>query len=113
VQRGHGHVVNVASRARAAQQSGGYTAYAVSKHALSAFTAALAVPLSGTGVVVVDVLPGLVRTAMTEAMPVWSRVPEHGWTPASATADVVADVAAGRYDSRSGDVLDAAELARS
>ena len=112
VQRGHGHVVNVTSRARAAASTGTYTAYAVSKRALSVFTSALAVPLEGTGVVVVDVLPGLVRTPMTDAMPVWREVPEDAWTPAAATASVVVDVAAGRYDDRSGSVLDATELGR-
>jgi 3-oxoacyl-[acyl-carrier protein] reductase len=112
VARGHGHVVNVTSRARAATTTGTYTAYAVSKRALTLFTEALAVPLAGTGVVVVDVLPGLVRTPMTEAMPVWRDVAEDRWDPASATAAVVVDVAAGRYDDRAGSVLDAVALAR-
>ena len=112
VQRGHGHVVNVTSRARAATTTGTYTAYAVSKRALTLLTEALAVPLQGTGVVVVDVLPGLVRTPMTDAMPVWAGVPESEWTPPDATAAVVADVARGRYDDRSGTVLDAPALWR-
>jgi short-subunit dehydrogenase len=111
VARRHGHVVNIASRARAAGESGAYTAYAVSKRALSSFTEALAAPLDGTGVVVVDVLPGLVRTAMTAAMPVWRDVPEAGWDRASATATVVVDVAAGCYDDRCGQLLDAVRLA--
>lgn len=110
VQRRRGHVVNVTSRARAATATGTYTAYAVSKKALSALTEGLAVSLAGTGVVVVDVLPGLVRTSMTEAMPVWRDVPDDQWTPAAATAAVVADVAAGRYDGHAGGLLDAAAL---
>lgn len=110
VQRRHGHVVNLTSRARAATATGTYTGYAVSKRALSAFTQALAVPLAGTGVVVVDVLPGLVHTPMTGSMPVWRDVREGQWTPAAATAQVVLDVARGCYDHRSGAVLDAAEL---
>lgn len=109
VERGRGRVVSVTSRARAAQSTGTYTAYAVSKRALSAFTEALAVPLAGTGVVVLDVLPGLVRTPMTDAMPVWRHVPEEDWAPAEATARVVAD---GRYDDRAGTVLDAVALHR-
>jgi NAD(P)-dependent dehydrogenase (short-subunit alcohol dehydrogenase family) len=112
VQRRHGHVVNVTSRARAASTTGTYTAYAVSKRALSLFTEALAVPLEGTGVVVVDVLPGLVRTPMTDAMPVWHGVPDEDWTPATATAGVVVDVARGCYDDRSGTVLDVPVLRR-
>lgn len=110
VQRRRGHVVNVTSRARAATATGTYTAYAVSKKALSALTEGLAVSLAGTGVVVVDVLPGLVRTSMTEAMPVWRDVPADQWTPAAATAALVADVAAGRYDGHAGGLLDAAAL---
>lgn len=110
VQRRHGHVVNVASTARAARATGSYTAYAVSKGALSLLTQSLAVPLTGTGVVVVDVLPGLVRTALTEGMPVWRDVPEDQWAAATATAAVVADVAAGRYDDRSGQLLDAVAI---
>jgi 3-oxoacyl-[acyl-carrier protein] reductase len=113
VQRRHGHVVNVSSRARAATQTGTYTAYAASKRALSAFTEGLAASLAGTGVVVVDVLPGLVRTAMTAGMPVWRDVPDAEWTPVDATAAVVADLAAGRYDDRAGSALDAADLWRS
>ncbi|MCU1672697.1 MAG: 3-oxoacyl-ACP reductase [Frankiales bacterium] len=111
VARGHGRVVNVASLARAATQTGTYTGYAVSKRALSVLTASLAGPLSGTGVVVLDVLPGLVRTALTEGMPVWRDRPEQVWDEAAATARVVVDVARGRYDDRAGTLLDAPSLA--
>lgn len=111
VARGHGRVVNIASRARAATETGTYTGYAVSKRALSVLTASLAGPLDGTGVVVLDVLPGLVRTALTESMPVWRDRAEPVWDPAEATASVVVDVARGRYDDRAGTVLDAPELA--
>lgn len=111
VQRGRGHVVNVTSLARAAARTGTYTGYAVSKRALSALTASLAEPLAGTGVVAVDVLPGLVRTGLTGSMPVWADVPDDGWDDAAATVHVVLDVARGRYDDRSGDVLDAPALA--
>lgn len=112
VQRGHGRVVNLTSRARAATRTGTYTGYAVSKRALSVLTEALATSLAGTGVVVVDVLPGLVRTPMTDAMPVWRYVPDDEWTPVSATSRLVVDVALGCYDDRSGDLLDAPELRR-
>ena len=108
--RGHGHVVNVVSRARAATETGTYTGYAVSKRALSVLTASLAGPLAGTGVVVLDVLPGLVRTSMTDGMTVWQARPDLHWDDASATADVVVDVACGRYDDRSGELLDAPGL---
>ena len=110
VQRGHGHVVNIASRARAATATGTYTGYAVSKRALSVLTQSLAGPLAGTGVVVLDVLPGLVRTQLTESMPVWS-TGDVRWDDVGATARVVTDIARGRYDERSGDLLDAPALA--
>lgn len=113
VQRGHGHVVTVVSRARAAAETGTYTGYAISKRALSLLTGSLAGPLQGTGVVVLDVLPGLVRTALTEAMPVWRDRPDLSWDAPSATATVVVDAALGRYDDRSGQLLDAPALAGS
>ncbi|MCW2571690.1 MAG: 3-oxoacyl-ACP reductase [Frankiales bacterium] len=113
VQRGHGHVVNIASRARAATATGTYTGYAVSKRALSVLTQSLTGPLTGTGVVVLDVLPGLVRTELTESMPVWSNRDDVQWDAAGATARVVTDIARGRYDDRSGSVLDAPEIAKS
>ena len=108
IQRGRGHVVNVASRARAATQTGTYTGYAISKRAVSVFTECLAAPLTGSGVVVVDVLPGLVRTPMTESMPVWNDITD--WDSAAATASTVVDIARGRYDDRSGTILNAVAL---
>lgn len=108
VQRGHGHVVTIASRARAATASGTYTGYAVSKRAASLLTESLAGPLVGTGVVAVDVLPGLVRTGMTLSMPIWHDVT--AWDEASCTTQVVVDVAAGRYDAEHGKILDAPAL---
>ena len=113
VQRGHGHIVNIASRARAATATGTYTGYAVSKRALGVLTESLAGPLAGTGVVVIDVLPGLVRTELTESMPVWTRREDPQWDDAAATARVVTDIARGRYDDRAGDVLDAPAIAGS
>jgi 3-oxoacyl-[acyl-carrier protein] reductase len=109
IQRGHGHVVNITSRARAATATGTYTGYAVSKRALSVLTASLAGPLAGTGVVAVDVLPGLVRTALTESMPVWMNRPDVVWDDVSSTTQVVVDIARGRYDDRHGAVIDAPE----
>ncbi|HUR15517.1 MAG TPA: SDR family oxidoreductase [Mycobacteriales bacterium] len=111
IQRGHGHVVNVTSRGRAATRTGTYTGYLLSKRALSVLTESLAQPLAGTGVVVVDLLPGLVRTGMTESMPVWDDVTD--WDDPGASARAVVEVARGRYDDRSGTVLDAVALSTS
>ena len=109
VARGHGRVVNLASRARAATRSGTYTGYAVSKRAGGLLTESLAGPLEGTGVVVLDVLPGLVRTDLTMSMPTWSDATE--WDDVASTVRVVVDAAAGVHDALHGTVLDAPALA--
>lgn len=108
VQRGHGRVITIASKARAATRTGTYTGYAVSKRALSLLTESLTEPLRGTGVVVLEVLPGLVRTDMTLSMPVWSQVTQ--WDSAEAVARVVGDAAEGHFDDRHGECLDAPAL---
>ncbi len=110
VQRGHGRVVNIASLARGASRTGTYTGYAVSKRALTVLTESLGAALDGTGVVVIDVLPGRVRTAMSESMPVWKDLKPEDWDPVEATTSLVVDVARGRYDDRSGSLLDAPKL---
>ena len=65
----------------------------------------LAAQLTGTGVVVVDVLPGLVRTSMTETMAAWHDVSD--WDPVAATTTAIVDVARGKYDDRHGTTLNA------
>jgi 3-oxoacyl-[acyl-carrier protein] reductase len=108
IERGRGHIVTVTSRARAASQTGTYTGYAVSKRAGSILTDSLAAALAGTGVVAVDVLPGLVRTEMTESMPVWAGRSE--WDDPALTARLVVEIAEGRYDAHAGAVLDATAI---
>ena len=108
VQRGHGRVVSIGSRARAATTTGTYTGYAVSKRALTVLTQCLAGSLEGTGVVVLELLPGVVRTEMTQAMPVWAG--RETWDDAADTALAVVRVAQGRYDAHAGEVLDAPAL---
>lgn len=110
VQRGHGRVVNIASLARGATRTGTYTGYAVSKRGLTVFTESLGSALADTGIVVIDVLPGRVQTAMSESMPVWRDLKPEDWDPAEATTALVVDVARGRYDDRSGSLLNAPEL---
>lgn len=110
VARSRGHVVNLTSRARAATRTGTYTGYALSKRALSVLTESLTEPLAGSGVVVLDVLPGLVRTGMTTSMPVWDGTTE--WDDARWTARTVVDAALGAHDDQHGQVLDAVALHR-
>lgn len=112
VQRGHGHVVNIASLARGATKTGTYTGYAVSKRALTVLTESLGAALEGTGVVVIDVLPGRVRTAMSESMPVWRDLQPDDWDPVEATSSLVVAVARGDYDDQAGSLLDAPALHR-
>lgn len=109
VARGHGRVINVTSLARGASRTGTYTGYAVSKRGLSVLTQTLAAALAGTGVTVVDLLPGLVRTGMTETMPVWQD-PSTEWDDAAASGRLAVDIALGRYDDRSGELLEAPGL---
>ncbi len=106
--RGRGHIVTITSRARAATLSGAYTGYAVSKRAGSIFTESLAAALAGTGVIAIDVLPGLVRTDMSESMPVWAGRSE--WDDPALTARLVVEIAEGRHDAQAGSVLDATAI---
>jgi hypothetical protein len=52
--------------------------------------------------VVLDVGPGLVRTAMTSEMPMWADVPDEAWTPVERVAALVAAIAHGRLDRLTG-----------
>lgn len=108
VQRGHGRVINIGSRARGAAATGNYTGYALSKRALSVLTETLASSLAGSGVVVLEVLPGVVQTEMTQGMPVWAG--RQIWDDAADTARAVVRAAQGQYDALSGQALDAPSL---
>ncbi len=104
--RGSGRVVNVNS-GFAYRPGEAYTAYAVSKGALARFTVMLAHQCRGRGVSVFDVSPGLVRTEMTTAMPMWADKSEGDWTSPQRMVDLVLAVAAGRLDALSGRFLHA------
>lgn len=79
-----------------------YGSYAVSKAAMFRLGGTLAASLAGTGVVVIDVSPGLVHTAIADAIPMFADVPDEDWTPPDKVASLVADIARGRYDALSG-----------
>jgi NAD(P)-dependent dehydrogenase (short-subunit alcohol dehydrogenase family) len=116
--RGHGRIVNVSSHA-------GFAAwpmmsdYAVSKLALLRLTENLAAETKGQGVHVFAVVPGVVRTAMTEdALTCGEPSIEQffQWAfdsgldaPAGATAELVAYLASGAADALSGRYVSAAK----
>ena len=63
--------------------------------------------LEGTGVVVVDLSPGLVRTAMGGSRPDADQLPPEAWLDPSAAADKVEQILSGRYDGLHGRFLHA------
>jgi short-subunit dehydrogenase len=67
VPRGRGHVVNLASTAGRAGLPGGAT-YSASKWGVVGFSEAVRGELTGTGVHVTVVLPGIVNTALGEGV---------------------------------------------
>jgi 3-oxoacyl-[acyl-carrier protein] reductase len=98
LERGRGCIVNVGSRAAfwddPAHSS---VAYSTSKAGLARFTGALAEEIAGSGVFVVDVGPGLVRTAMTATRPDLEHLPADAFVSAAAVADAVVALLSGRY----------------
>lgn len=96
-----GRVLNVNSGI-AFRREVGYTGYAVSKAALARATDLLAHQLAEHGIVLVDVSPGLVRTDMTESMPMWTRLDDPPWGDPQAIVGVARALADGRLDSLSG-----------
>ena len=83
-----------------------WSAYAVSKAAVSRLTDSLARALDGTGVTVLEVSPGLVRTDMTETM--WGPPEEQAWNPAERVVEVAVRFAAGELDALHGRFVHAA-----
>jgi NAD(P)-dependent dehydrogenase (short-subunit alcohol dehydrogenase family) len=63
IERGRGHIVNVASMLGKTELPGLAT-YIASKHALVGLTAAVRLELGGTGVTVTAVLPGVINTEL-------------------------------------------------
>ena len=59
-----------------ARTAGTGSAYGVSKAALFRLTDVLAAEVAGTGVVVLDISPGLARTSMTDDAPAFGSLPE-------------------------------------
>ncbi len=102
VLRNRGRVVNVASgmSVRARPE---YSAYSVAKTGLMRLTEALDGALEGSDVHAFDLAPGVVRTPMTEAMPMHADRTE--WTDPAEVVAFVAAIAAGELDAWSGRFL--------
>jgi NAD(P)-dependent dehydrogenase (short-subunit alcohol dehydrogenase family) len=95
IRRRSGTIVNVGSFAGIrATTGGGFGPYATSKAALVRFTDSLAASTGEHGVRVFTISPGLVHTAMTEAIDLFKSVPESEWSPPEAAAALVVRLAA-------------------
>lgn len=109
VERGRGRVVVMGSGMGAAPTPGA-SAYACSKAAVARLVDSVAAELTGTGVVVLAVSPGMVPTDMTHGFPegflalrpeLREPVPA-AWTPAERFVALLRRIAAGELDALSG-----------
>jgi NAD(P)-dependent dehydrogenase (short-subunit alcohol dehydrogenase family) len=99
VERGSGRVLHVGS-GMGYETYPEWSAYGASKAALARLTDATAAALAGTGVTLLEVSPGLVRTDMTEQM--WGPAEEQPWAPAELMVGVVRRFANGELDALHG-----------
>jgi len=106
--RGHGYVVNVNSL-QGSDPSGSPLPYGVSKAGLMRLTDGLAGQLAGTGIVVVDLSPGLVHTELTSERADLDALPDSAWAPPEQAADQLARLVSGRYDQLHGRFVRAAD----
>jgi NAD(P)-dependent dehydrogenase (short-subunit alcohol dehydrogenase family) len=109
VERGRGYVININSLDCSRAADAGSPVYGVSKTALRRLTEILAAELLGTGVIAVDLSPGMVRTAMGGARPDADQMPPEAWLEPSAAADSVEQILSGRYDGLHGRFLHAVD----
>ncbi len=105
VARGSGRVLHVGS-GMGQRPHPDWSAYAVSKAGLSRLTDSLAAALAGTGVTVLEVSPGLVRTAMTETM--WGPADEQPWNDPGRIVAAALRFARGELDALHGRFVHAA-----
>ena len=105
VARGGGRVLHVGS-GLGQHPHPDWSAYSVSKAALTRLTEVLARSLDGTGVTVLEASPGLVRTEMTEDM--WGSPEEQLWHPADLMVRAVVRFARGELDALHGRFVHAA-----
>lgn len=97
--RGGGRVVNVNSGA-AYRPGKAYTGYGISKGALARLTALVDAQYRDAGIRTFDLAPGVVRTDMTESMPLHDD--RSSWTPVEASVELVLAIGAGDLDPLSG-----------
>jgi NAD(P)-dependent dehydrogenase (short-subunit alcohol dehydrogenase family) len=109
VARRRGRVVNINSMAAIRHFNGAYIGYGIAKAGMLRMTLGLAASLERTGVSIFELSPGLVRTDMTDGMPVWQGVADHEWTPPHLAPNALLAIAAGRCDELSGRFLHAEE----
>ena len=105
VSRGAGRVLHVGS-GMGLRPHPEWSAYGVSKAALTRFTESLAVALQGTGVCILEASPGLVRTDMTESM--WGPADQQVWNPSARLVDLTLRFARGDLDTLHGRFVHAA-----
>jgi NAD(P)-dependent dehydrogenase (short-subunit alcohol dehydrogenase family) len=105
VRRGSGRLLHVGSGMGLRPQPE-WSAYGVSKAALSRLTDSLAAALAGTGVTVLEMSPGLVRTDMTEMM--WGPAADQPWNDVQQMVDGVLRFARGDLDGLAGRFVHAA-----
>jgi 3-oxoacyl-[acyl-carrier protein] reductase len=107
VARGSGFVININSLDCSRPGRGGSPAYSVSKAALRRLTELLAMELEGTGVIAVDLSPGLVRTAMGGSRPDADQLPAEAWLDPAVAAEKVLQILTGDYGALHGRFLHA------
>ena len=105
VERGHGYVIAMNSLGGAAALPNTDGAYPVSKSGLFRLTDQLASQLKETGVVAIDLSPGLVKTQSNDN----DSLPDYMWTPVEKICDLVVRVGQGEFDAFAGRFLHATD----
>ena len=108
VHRGSGRIV-VTSSGMGRSPSPWSSAYGASKAALIHLVGSVGAELTGSGVSIFAISPGMVRTAMTDwphdllaHRPDLATLPDSAYLPASRACALVSDLASGRFDALSG-----------
>ncbi|MEO7703268.1 MAG: SDR family oxidoreductase, partial [Thermoflexales bacterium] len=101
IARKRGRIINVSSNA-GIRPTPPYSAYSVSKAALIRLTDSLAEVTQDQGICVFGISPGMVKTAMTRAMPIMDAKPEADWVAPELAAELCVFLASGQADRLSG-----------